>query len=351
MELEILGKIVPASLDAYADAKRRWDSIAKPLSSLGLLEDAVCRMAAIGGSAKVSVGKRAVVVMCADNGVIEEGVTQSGQDVTAIVTENMSTGATSVCQMAKVAHAEVIPVDIGCATPVHGDRILQRSIRRGTANMTKGPAMSRDECVRAIETGIDVVSMLASEGFGLIATGEMGIGNTTTSSAIASVLLNKSPSVMTGRGAGLSSAGLDRKVSAIERAIALNKPDPNDPVDVISKVGGLDIAGLAGVFLGGAIYRVPILVDGFISAASALAAARICPDAAGYMLASHVSAEPAGQLMVDALSAEPFLHARMCLGEGTGAVAVMPLIDMALAVYNGMSTFDQVNIEAYTHQV
>ncbi|MTQ96711.1 nicotinate-nucleotide--dimethylbenzimidazole phosphoribosyltransferase [Pseudoflavonifractor sp. BIOML-A6] len=344
---EVVSSITPADRAAMSAAKTHWDAVAHPLSSLGLLEDAVIRIAGMTGSPRVDLGKRAVVVMCADNGVVAEGVTQTGQEVTAIVTENMSTGDTSVCCMARRAGAEVVPVDIGVAVPVKGEKILQRNVRRGTANMTQGPAMTREEAVRAIEVGIDVVRALKEQGYTLLGTGEMGIGNTTTSSAVVSVLLHKSPSEVTGRGAGLSSEGLRRKVDAIERAVALNRPDSADGVDVLSKVGGLDLCGLAGVFLGGAYFHIPVLVDGFISSAAALAAAAICPAAKDYMLGSHASNEPAGAMVVEALGLTPFLFANMCLGEGTGAAAVMPLLDMGLAVYNEMATFDGINMDAY----
>ena len=342
-----LAGIAPLDGRAMGEAKRRWDSIAHPLGSLGLLETDIIRIAGITGSADVDLGKKAVIAMCADNGVVAEGVTQTGQEVTAIVTENMSRGDTSVCRMAKVAGAQVIPVDIGVARPVVGEQIRQCCVRRGTANMTKGPAMAREEAARAVLTGVELVGQLKGQGVGLLATGEMGIGNTTTSSAIVSVLLGRSPAQVTGRGAGLSSEGLARKIKAIETAIAVNQPDPADGLDVLSKVGGLDIAGLAGVFLGGAVHRVPVLVDGFISSAAALAAAALCPACKDYMLASHASNEPAGQLVLEALGLTPFLYAGMCLGEGTGAVAVMPLLDMGLAVYREMCTFEATDIEAY----
>ena len=246
-------------------AKARWDSIAKPLGSLGALEEAVIRIAGMTGSADVDISKRAVVVMCADNGVVAQGVTQTGQEVTAIVAENMSTGDTSVCAMARSAGAEVVPVDIGTAVPLTGARIVQRCVRRGTADMTRGPAMSREEAVQAVLTGVETARELCAGGVHLLATGEMGIGNTTTSSAVAAVLLGQEPVVMTGRGAGLSDAGLQKKIHAIETAVAVNRPDPADVLDVLHKVGGLDIAGLAGVFLGGALCHTPVLVDGFIS--------------------------------------------------------------------------------------
>ena len=344
---ETLAAIVPADRAAMDAAWQRWDSIAKPLRSLGLLEESVVRIAGMTGTPAVKLGKRAVIAMCADNGVVAQGVTQTGQEVTAIVTENMSTGDTSVCRMAAAAGAEVIPVDIGVARPVAGERIRQCNVRRGTADMTQGPAMTREEAVQAVETGIELVRELKDKGYGLIGTGEMGIGNTTTSSALASVFLNRPPEQVTGRGAGLSSAGLERKIKAIETAIQVNKPNPADPLDVLSKVGGLDLAGLCGVFLGGAACRIPVLVDGFISSAAALTAARLCPAAVDYMLGSHASNEPAGRMVLEELGLKPFLYANMCLGEGTGAAAVMPLLDMALAVYDGMTTFADEQIEAY----
>ena len=192
-----------------------------------------------------------------------------------------------------------------------------------------------------------MVGELKEKGYQIIATGEMGIGNTTTSSAVAAVLLKEQVENVTGRGAGLSTEGLTRKIHAIHRAIERNRPNPEDGVDVLSKVGGFDIAGLAGVFLGGAVYRVPIVIDGFISAVAALAAVTICPTAGDYMLASHVSKEPAARMILDKLGVSATLHADMCLGEGTGAVAYFPILDMACAVYNGMSTFQEVHIEEY----
>jgi len=345
----IINGIVPADQTAMKAALARWDTVAKPLNSLGLLEEAVTRIAGACGSPDVDIRKRAVVAMCADNGVVAEGVTQSGQEVTAIVTENMSRGVSSVCCMSRIAGADVVPVDIGVAVPVSGERILQRNVRRGTADFAVGPAMTREECERAILTGIGIVEELKEQGYRLLATGEMGIGNTTTSAALVSVFLDVEPETVTGRGAGLTSAGLSRKVDAIRRGILVNHPDRSDVLDVLSKVGGLDIAGLVGVFLGGALCHVPVLIDGIISSVAALAAVRLCPAAADYMLATHVSGEPAGQMVLDALGLKPFLHAGMCLGEGTGAVASMPLLDMAVSVYRDMSSFADIHIDAYEH--
>ena len=344
---ELVAAISPADERARKAAIDRWDTIAKPLRSLGILEEVVAQIAAIGNSADVDMGKTAVIVMCADNGVVEEGVSQTGQEVTAIVAENMTKMDTSVCRMASVAGADVIPVDVGVARPLC-DGVLNRCVRRGgTRNMTREPAMTRQECIQAIMTGAELAVKCKERGYGLLATGEMGIGNTTTSSAVVSVLMKKRPNEVVGRGAGLTTEGLLRKTRAIETAIALHKPDCDDPVDVLSKVGGLDIAGLVGVFLGGAYVRLPVLVDGFISAAAALAAWKICPAVRDYQIASHVSEEPASEMVLRELGLKPFIRARMRLGEGTGAVAAIPLIKMALAVYAGMTTFDETNIESY----
>ena len=344
---EVLSAIHPADAAARQAALDHWSTVAHPLHSLGLLEDAVVRIAAVQGTADVRIDKRVVVAMCADNGVVAEGVTQTGQEITAMVCEGMNRGNSSVCCMARVADARVIPVDIGVAVPVEGENILQRNIRRGTGNLAVESAMTREECERAILTGVEIVRDLAQEGCKLIVTGEMGIGNTTTSAAVTAVLLGQDVEAVTGRGAGLSSEGLRRKVDAIRRGIAVNQPDPADPVDVLSKVGGLDIAGLTGIYLGGALYHVPVLIDGLISSVAALAAYRLCPAARDAMIATHASNEPAGQLVLRALELEPVVYGHLCLGEGTGAITLVPLLDMALALYREMSSFQEFNMDAY----
>lgn len=347
---ELLPKIIPADESAMKEAENRWNSIAKPLYSLGLLEQAVIKMAGVFKTADFLIGRRAVVVMCADNGIVEEGVTQAGQEVTAIVARNMTSGETSVCCMANSAGAKVFPVNIGVREPLDIAGITDRLIMPGTYNMTKRAAMDRGQAEAAVFAGVDMVRALKEDGYDIIVTGEMGIGNTTTASAITSVLLDMPPAEVTGRGSGLSNDGLKRKIDAIERAIALNKPDKNDPMDVLCKVGGLDIAGITGLFLGGAFYGIPVVIDGFISLVAALTACRLCPNAAGYMLASHVSKEPASLTVLKALGFLAPIHADMCLGEGTGGVALLPLLDMAMAVYRNMSTFAEISVPAYKPQ-
>lgn len=342
-------QIRPVDQEAVCAAQKRWDSIAKPLHSLGKMEKIVMQIAGITGSADVRLDKRALVAMCADNGVVEEGVTQTGQEVTAIVAENFLKGDTSACVMCRQCRTDVFPVDVGMASDTKVPSDLK--VMMGTRNMTKEPAMTYEEAVQGIEAGIEMVRRLKEQGYRLIATGEMGIGNTTTSSAVASVLLNRSVEEMTGRGAGLSGEGLKRKIDAIKRAVKLNEPDPFDPVDVLAKVGGLDIAGMAGVFMGGAVYRIPVVIDGFISCVAALVAQRISPLTKDYMIASHVSREPAAAMILEALEKEAVLHGEMCLGEGSGAVALFPFIDMGLAVYESMSTFEEIKVEQYEELV
>lgn len=342
---ETLKQIRPLNKEAMEGAGKRWDSIAKPLHSLGKMEDLVIQIAGIQETPDISVKKRALVSMCADNGVVEEGVTQTGQEVTAIVAENFLSGDTSACVMCRQCGTDVFPVDVGMVVNTKVPADLK--VAMGTKNMTKEPAMTREEAIKGLEAGIEMVRRLKEKGYTLLATGEMGIGNTTTSSAVASVLLDEPVEKMTGRGAGLSSEGLNRKIAAIKKAVEVNKPDPSDAVDVLAKVGGFDIAGMAGVFLGGAALRVPVVIDGFISCVSALIAKRICPTAGDYMIASHVSKEPAARLLLEALEKEAVIHGDMCLGEGSGAVALFPYIDMGIAVYESMSTFEDIHVEQY----
>ena len=344
---EALKRITPADEAAKQAACDHWNSLGKPLYSLGLLEEAVSRMAAIKGDWRVTADKPGLIIMCADNGVVAEGVSQVGQDVTASVTKNFTTRGTSVAVMADRAGVGLFPVDIGVNADLNCPGLINRKVAMGTKNMVNGPAMTLDEAKRAIEVGIDMVGDCAGRGYDILATGEMGIGNTTTSSAVLSVLLNRPAEEMTGKGSGLTKAGMERKRNAIRRAIELNRPNPKDALDVLAKVGGLDIAGLCGVFLGGALYHIPILIDGVISATAALLAKQICPPAADYMLASHCSKEPAGELVLKALGLRAPLQADMCLGEGTGAVAFLPVLQLALTVYYEMGTYADAHIDNY----
>ncbi|MBQ9459052.1 MAG: nicotinate-nucleotide--dimethylbenzimidazole phosphoribosyltransferase [Oscillospiraceae bacterium] len=347
---KLIEDISPPSETARARAQARWDACAKPLGSLGLLETAVCDVAALTGSADVDISERAVFVLCADNGVVAQGVTQTGSGVTAAVARQLALRRTSVCRMAEAARCRVVPVDMGIRDFPGCEGVLDRRVGNGTADFTAGPAMTREQAETAILIGAELARQEASRGARMIATGEMGIGNTTTSSAVVSALLRLEPEAVTGRGAGLSDEGLARKLAAIKKGIYVNRPDKNDALDILSKLGGFDLAGMCGLYLGGALCRVPVLIDGFPSAVAALCAANLCPNARCAMLASHVSAEPAAAAVLRALDKKPLITAEMRLGEGTGAVAAMPLLDMALAVYREGYTFAEGGIEPYTPQ-
>ena len=335
-------------MNAREQAQRKWDHVAKPLNSLGELEKLTVKIAGIHETAEVCIDKRCVLVFCADHGVVEEGVSQSGSEVTALVARSVVEGTANINLMAGAAAADVFAVDMGMLKSVPGT--IEHRIAAGTCNMTVQAAMTNEQAKRALQAGIEIVGEMKEKGYKVIATGEMGIGNTTAATAMSCALLGFEPEELTGRGAGLSDEGLIRKRSAIQRALCINRPDNNDPVDVLAKVGGFEIAGMAGAFLGGVKHRVPIVIDGVISAVAALVAARICPEAKEFMLPSHMSREPAAIRIMEELGLKPLIHADMALGEGTGAVSILPLLDMVLRVYHGPHTFDNLGMEAYTPQ-
>lgn len=364
---QTINKIKPVDESSRAACLNYWNNMGKPLHSLGKMETLWAQLAGIQRTVHPSVDKRALVVMCADNGVVAEGVTQTGQEVTAIVAENFFDDLTCTSLLCKKNYCDQFIIDIGMVSDT--PRTIRRKIAYGTKNITKGPAMTHAETLAALRVGIELAEQLKKEGYQILATGEMGIGNTTTSSAVTAVLLKDTISqrlgmervtptgvsvgmdmcveTVTGRGAGLSDDGLERKKNAIRCAIAINQPDPADPIDVLAKVGGFDLAGLAGVFLGGAAAGLPVVIDGFISLAAALLAVRIAPECATYMIPSHQSKEPGAKLILEALHLEPGLCMDMCLGEGSGAVALLPFLDMAAEIYEHMGTFDDIHVEAY----
>ena len=340
--------IAPQDTAAMSRAKARWDGIAKPLDGLGKLETAIIRIAGLLGSEAVSLEKRTVVVLCADNGIVREGVTQTDASVTATMAKRIHEHRSSVCLMAKTARADVIAADLGMLTRVEGVRDLH--VGDGTANMAEGPAMTDAQAMQAIENGILLAKERAEAGDRILVTGEMGIGNTSTSAAIAAVLLDLPVETVTGRGAGLSDEGLLRKRAAIRRAIDVNRPDASDAFDVLKKLGGFDIAGMVGLYIGAAMHRVPILIDGLISSVAALLAYRLVPNSLSAMLATHCSREPVAQAILSALGLDAILFADMKLGEGTGAVCMLPLLDMSLSVYNGSVSFSETGIRQYVPQ-
>ena len=335
-------------MDAREMAKEKWNHVAKPLHSLGRLEDLIEQIAWIQESPDVQIEKRCALIFCGDHGVVAEGISQSGSEVTALVARSIVSGTANINLMASVARADVFAVDVGMMKDVPG--IIQRKIASGTRNMAKEAAMTREQAQQALQVGIKLVDEMKAKGYQLITVGEMGIGNTTASAAMACALMGSDPCLMTGRGAGLSDTGLMRKRSAIRKALELNQPDPGDAVDILAKVGGFEIAAMAGAFLGGAAYRMPIVMDGVISAVSALTAVRINPDTRGFILPSHMSREPAMIRIMEEMDMHPVIHGDMALGEGTGAVAILPLLDMALKIFNGPHTFEELGMDAYQPQ-
>lgn len=346
---EGMAAVRPGDSLAMKAARERWDRIAKPLNSLGLLEDQLVKIAGVKGDARFSIGAKYIAVMCGDNGIVEEGVTQTGQEVTAIVAGNMAKGISCVCRMAACAGARVFPVDAGINGKVEIPGLLPRKTGFGTKNFLKGPAMTREQAVQAMETGIEVAGILKEKGCELAGSGEMGIGNTTTASAVISVLLGCDPEEVTGKGAGLSKEGIRHKTEVIRQGIRLNRPDPEDGLDVLSKVGGFDLAALAGFYIGCGAYRIPVVLDGLITGAAALAAVKLCPAIKDCLLASHVSAEPAGARVLAALGLKAPIQGGLCLGEGTGAAALFPLLDMAYSIYDGMASFEDIKVQQYEH--
>lgn len=327
---------------------RNWDRIAKPLDGLGDFERMIARIGAISRSDRIDISKRAVIILCADNGIVAEGVSQTGQEVTAAVAGLMGKGLSSVGRMAQVAGVDTIPVDIGInseAAELPG--VQNRRIANGTADFSRTPAMTGEQTVKAIATGIDLVFSCKEVGYRILATGEMGIGNTTTSSAVAAALLKCDARMVTGRGAGLSDAGLRRKQEVIRTAIDKYDLYHADGLEILQTVGGLDIAGLTGVCIGGALCHLPVVLDGVISMVAALVADRLFPGVREYLIPSHKGKEPAVRLLTEALGLAPVIDAGMALGEGTGAVMLFPLLDMALSIYNSSSTFQNSKIEQY----
>lgn len=318
---------------AMRAASSHWDSLAKLPHSLGRLETLVVQLAGIQRTANPILDKRLVFVLCADNGVTAEGVTPSAPWVTAAQAVNFAKGGGVVNAFARFSQADVHPVDIGIATPYDpAAGVWNRHLAAGTGNIATGPAMSRALCLSAIETGIQLAYDACRDGYTLILTGEMGIGNTTTSSAVASVLLGITPEDAAARGAG-GTAMQRHKAAVIRQAIDCNHPDPSDPIDALTKLGGLDLAALCGVYIGCAASGVAVMIDGLISATAALCAARLSPAALGYMLPSHCSAEVLSAQILKELNLSPIIHADLCLGEGTGGLLCLSILDHALAAY------------------
>jgi nicotinate-nucleotide--dimethylbenzimidazole phosphoribosyltransferase len=342
---EIALGIGPLDQEAMRAARARQDSLTKPRGSLGRLEEISIQLAGIAGDPMPHVRDKVVVVMAGDHGVVEEGVSAYPQEVTAEMVLNFLHGGAAINVLARQAGARLRTVDMGVVADIPPERGLDvRKIAPGTRNLSKGPAMSREQALGSVMTGVAVAEEEIRRGVDLLAVGDMGIGNTTAAAAIAAVLTGQPAGELAGRGTGIDNAGLQRKVAAIRRGLEVNHPDARDGLDVLGKVGGFEIGGLAGVILGAAAHRRPVVIDGYISTAAAMIAVSLAPAARNYLIAAHVSAEGGHQLMLEWLHLVPLLDLNMRLGEGTGAVLAMHLIEAACRLLAEMTTFDEAGV-------
>ncbi|MEG0133185.1 MAG: nicotinate-nucleotide--dimethylbenzimidazole phosphoribosyltransferase [Clostridium sp.] len=343
---ELIESIEVVDRKAMEKSKRYIDNLSKPIGSLGTLEETVIRLSGIKGDHITGINKKNIVIMCSDNGIQAEGVSSCPREVTATVTENFTKGTTGVCILSNYYNSDTTIVDIGVDKDFNNPKIINKKIRYGTSNMTKGPAMTREEAIRAIKIGINIVKDLKDKGYDLIGTGEMGVGNTATSAAIISVFSGIHSDIIVGKGSGLTDDGLAHKKAMVRKAIEVNKPDRSDAIDVLSKVGGFDIAGLCGVFLGGAIYKVPVVIDGLISSAAAICAKELSSKASEYMFASHLSAEPGAQYAMKSLELDPMFSLGMRLGEGSGCPIAFGIMESAIFTMNNMDSFGEAGIDS-----
>jgi len=337
--------IRPLDKKAMAEARLRQDRLTKPQGSLGRLEKLSIQLAGIQGKPIPQINHKAIITMAGDHGVVAEKIGNWSQEVTAQMVYNFIRGGAGINVLARHARVRLIVVDIGVATELKPDpRLLSRKVAPGTQNMAHGPAMTTEQAVKAIETGIEIVTAEVAKGLDIVGTGDMGIGNTTASSAICAVMTGRPVTGVTGRGTGISDEQLRHKIEVIERALEVNRPDPKQPLDVLAKVGGFEIGGLAGVMLAAAAHRIPVVIDGFISGAAALIATALSPRLKDYLIAAHASAEAGHPLLLEYLGLKPLLNLDMRLGEGTGAALGIFLAEAAVRILAEMSTFDEAEV-------
>ena len=343
---ETIKEIRPLDRSSESAAQQRLDSLTKPQGSLGKLEELARRIAVIQGKVPPRLGRKLLFVFAADHGITAEGVSAYPKDVTAQMTYNFLSGGAAINVLARHYGVDTEVVDVGVDHEFTAARGLRdRKLRRGTANFARGPAMTRDEAVRAVELGIQLAQEAAAENLFLLGAGDMGIGNTSSATAIFCALTGAALTDAAGRGTGVDDATLKRKISAIQKGLDLNQPDANDPIDVLAKVGGLEIGAITGVILGAAAFHIPMVLDGFISGAAALLAQRLNPLVRDVLFASHLSAERGHQLMLDQLKLTPVLDLQMRLGEGTGACLLMGLIEAAVKIIAEMATFTSAGVK------
>jgi nicotinate-nucleotide--dimethylbenzimidazole phosphoribosyltransferase len=331
--------------DVYEKVQKRLDNLTKPVGSLGRLEGLARKYVAITGRENPRLDRKVIFTMAADHGVAEEGVSAYPSEVTAQMVYNFLSGGAAINVLARYANAEVMVVDMGVAHEFETTPgLIDRKISHGTKNMAKGPAMDRQQALQALKTGIELVEQQVEQGLDIIGTGDMGIANTTPSSALLSVFTGHPAREVTGRGTGINDQTLTRKIESIEKAIKINAPDPEDPIDVLAKVGGFEIGGIAGLIIGAAANRIPVVVDGFISSAGALVACKLEPKIGQYLIASHNSAEMGHRLLLEHLGLNPLLNLDLRLGEGTGAALAIQLVEASLRILTEMATFGEAGV-------
>ncbi|MEW6201936.1 MAG: nicotinate-nucleotide--dimethylbenzimidazole phosphoribosyltransferase [bacterium] len=343
---ETVKRIEPVSDEWRQKAQDYIDNLVKPVGSLGRLEECAARIVAIQQTMKPSLEKKFVVLMAGDHGVVEEGVSLYPQAVTAKMVENFTGGGAAICVLARHAGAEVSVVDMGVAVDLQPAKgLLIKKINYGTRNFIRGAAMSGEEAGKAISTGIELADKIKEEGARTILTGDMGIGNTTASAAVAAAITGISPEELAGCGTGLNDDGVAVKAAVVTKGLRINDPDPSDAVDVLAKVGGYEIAGLCGVILGACMHRMVVVVDGFISTAALLSAWRMCPGVLNYIFPAHRSAEKGHGRILDFLNLRPLLDLEMRLGEGSGGAVALHILEAAVRMFNEMATFGEAGVE------
>ncbi len=341
-----LKNIKASDREMQIEVKEFWDALGKPLGSLGTLEDLAIQIGGITGKLQNKVDKKAIIVMASDNGIYEENIASSPQEFTAILAENTAKGITGVSTIAKYVNSDVFVVDVGIMRDLENETIINRKIAYGTKNFLKESAMSYEDAIKAIEIGIEETDQLCNLGYNLIGVGELGVANTTTSSAVLTALTGLDVDITCGVGAGLTSEQLELKKRVIKEAIEFHKPDQNDPIDIISKVGGFDIAAMCGSFLSAAKNRVPVVIDGFISTIAAICAVRLDKNVKDYIIPSHQSKETGAIKALEELDLEPMVNLKMRLGEGSGCPLAFQIIDLSLFIQENIGTFEDLNIDS-----
>ncbi len=342
---QTIASIKPLDEKAMTEARTRQDNLTKPQGSLGQLEWLSIQVAGIKGHPRPRIDQKVIFTLAGDHGVTEEGVSAYPSEVTPQMVYNFLRGGAGINVLARHVRARVVVADLGTASVLQRHPELKdKKVAMGTRNITKGPAMSREEAIRSIEAGMELVEEELGKGIDILGTGDMGIGNTTPSSAITAAFTGAEVAAVTGRGTGLDDEGWERKVRIIEKALAINRPDSKDPIDVLSKVGGFEIGGIAGVILAGARYRIPVVIDGFISGAAALVAASLSPRVKPYLIASHESIERGHKIILEHLGLKPLLNLGLRLGEGTGAALGISMVEASLKILDEMATFAEASV-------